>query len=148
MTNLGVRKSNRFPGLAIALRLLNASRSTVIQSPDRGVYEIGLRITKRLASGCIGAIGIADNSVSAVGRWPSVRFMRDDAVHLLVRPSAKVLDKIARFIGFDRGFGAADHGDSLVRLCQGVAAQPQINWTGVGTANAKCGGRDTVGRST
>jgi len=148
MTNVGFRKSNRFPGSAIALLLLNISRSTVIQGLDQGAYEIGLRITKRLASRCIGTIGIADNSVSAVGCSPSVRFMRDDVVPLRVRPSAKVLDRIARFIGFDRGFGAANHGDSLVRLCQGVAAQPQINWTGVETANAKCGGRHTVGQST
>jgi hypothetical protein len=58
------------------------------------------------------------------------------------------LDKITPLIGFDRGFGAADHGDSLVRLCQGVAAQPQSNGTGVETANAKCGGRGAVGRTT
>lgn len=148
MTNLGVRKSDRFPGSAIAFRLLNTSRSTVIQGLDRGAYEIGLRITKRLASACIGALRFADKSVSAVGGWPSVRFMRDEAIHLLVRPSAKIVDKITRFIGFDRGFGAADHGDSLVRLCQGVAAQPQSNWTGVETANAKYGGRHTVGRLT
>ena len=148
MTNVGFRKSNRCPGSAIALLLLYISKSTVILGLDRGAYEIGLRITKRLASACSGAIGIADRSVSAVGCWPSVRIMRDDAVHLLVRPSAKTLDKIARLIGFDRGFGAAEHGDSLVRLCQGAAAQLQIDWTDFEAANVKCGGHDNGGRST
>lgn len=145
---VGHREPNRYPGSAIALLLLNISKNTVIQGLDRGAYEIGLRITKRLASACIGAIGIADRSVSAVGCWPSVRIVRDDAVHLLVRPSAKTLDKIARLTGFDRGFGAAEHDDSLVRLCQGATGQPQINCTGLDAANVNCGGRDISGRST
>lgn len=145
---VGFRKSNRYPGSAIALLLLDISKSTVIESLDRGAYEIGLRIIRRLAPACIGAIGIADRSVSPVGCWQSVRIMRDDAVHLIVRPSAKTLDKIARLIGIDLGFGAAEHGDSLVRLCQGAAAQLQINWTGFEAANVKCGGHDSGGRST
>ena len=147
MTKAGSWKSNRFPGSAIASMLLNSSRSTVIQGLDRGAYEIGLRITKCLACGCIGATGIEDKRVSAVGCWPSVRSRRADAAHLLVRPRAKILGRVARSIGFDHDFGAVDHADSLVRMCQGVAARPQFNWTGADTA-AKCVERDTVGRST
>jgi hypothetical protein len=147
MTKAGFRKSNRFPGSAIVILLLNTSTSTVIHGLERSAYQIGLRITKRLASAFIGAIGIADKSVSAAVSWSSVRFMRNDAVYLLVRPSRKVVDKITGFFGFDRGFGAADYGDSFDRLCQGVAMQSLIYWTSVKAANAKCRGRDTFGRS-
>lgn len=65
MTKAGFWRADRFPGSAIALLLLRTSRSTVIQSLDRGANESGLRITKRLASGCIGAIQIADHGIAA-----------------------------------------------------------------------------------
>jgi hypothetical protein len=148
MMKVGLRESNRYPGSTIALLLLNIPKNTVIQGLGRGAYEIGLRITKRLASAYIGAIGIADRSVCAVGCWPSVRVVRDDAVHLLVRPSAKTLDKFARLIGFENGFGATEHDDSLIRLCQVACGQPQINWVGLDVASVNCGRRDICGRST
>ena len=67
---VGHREPNRYPGSAIALLLLNISKNTVIQGLDRGAYEIGLRITKRLASACIGELGsrIEVFPLSDVGR--------------------------------------------------------------------------------
>lgn len=148
MTKEGFWKADRFPGSAIALLLPKTSRSTVIQSLDRGAYEIGLRITKRLASGCIGAIQLTHQDIARFGWWPSVKLMCEDTIHLLFRCSANVLDTNARLLGLQRDLGATKHGDSLVGMCQIVASRARVIWTGFNTANEQSGARETVGRST
>ena len=147
MTKYGFWRADRFPGSAIAVLLLKTSKSTVIQSLDRGAYEIGLRISKRFPSACIHAIQIAGQGIAAFW-WLSVKFMCEDTIHLLVWRSANVLDKNAPVFGRQRDVGAADHGDSLVDLCQGVASRAQVDRTGADMANGWHGGRETVGRST
>lgn len=148
MTTEGFWKADRFPGSAIALLLPKTSRNTGIQSLDRGAYEIGLRITKTLASACIAAIQFADQYIARFGWWPSVKFMYEDTTHLLVRCSANVLDTNARLLGLQRDLGATKHGDMLAVVCQGVAYQARVTWTGFDTPNERRGGRGFVGRST
>ena len=77
-------------GLLVALALLAAAGSDLMQSLERKAYDLGVRATSRLPSERIAIIAIDDQSIANLGRWPWPREIQARLLDLLAG-QAKVI---------------------------------------------------------
>src|SRR5713226_2292362 len=70
MSKAGFWKKDWFLGLGVALVLLFAGGSQLIQGLERAAYDWGVRASTRAPSDKVAVIAIDDQSLSNIGRWP------------------------------------------------------------------------------
>ncbi len=84
-------KADWFLGLVIAVVLLVASGSDLIQSLERQAYDLGVRASSRAPSQRVAVIAIDDQSVANIGRWPWPREIHAQMIGNLKQAGAKVV---------------------------------------------------------
>ncbi|HUF19770.1 MAG TPA: serine/threonine-protein kinase [Burkholderiales bacterium] len=84
-------KTDWFLGLVVAVVLLFATNSYLIQSVERGAYDLGVRMSDRAPSDRVAVIAIDDQSIANIGRWPWSRDVHAQMIELLARADAKVV---------------------------------------------------------
>jgi eukaryotic-like serine/threonine-protein kinase len=91
MTKTAFWKADWFLGLVVAVLLLFASNSTLIQGLERGAYDVGVRASDRVPSDRVAIIAIDDQSIANIGRWPWSRDLHAQMIELLSRSGAKAV---------------------------------------------------------
>ncbi len=84
-------KTDWFAGLLVAVAFLFAANSAILQGLERAVYDYSVRISNRDAGDRIAIIGIDDQSLSNLGRWPWPRNILADMVDRLGEAEAKLV---------------------------------------------------------
>jgi CHASE2 domain-containing sensor protein len=84
-------KTDWFLGLAVALLLLFASGSDLLQSLERKAYDMGVLASSRTPSDRVAVIAIDDASIANIGRWPWSREVHARMADLLAGAGAKVV---------------------------------------------------------
>ncbi len=97
MKNLSFWKSDWFLGLVVALVLLVASGSDLIQSLERKAYDLGVKASSRIPSDRIAIIAIDDQSIANIGRWPWPRDVHAKMIDILAGAKAKTIGYTAFF---------------------------------------------------
>ncbi len=87
----GFWKSDWFLGLVVALLVLFAGGSDLLQSLERKAYDMGVRASSRTPSDRVAVIAIDDASIVNIGRWPRPRDVHAKMVDLLAAAKAKVI---------------------------------------------------------
>ena len=90
MGKLGFWKSDWFAAVMIALVVLLASGSNLLQSLERMAYDMGVRATGHAPSDKVAVIAIDDQSIANIGRWPWSRDVHARMIELLTQAKAKV----------------------------------------------------------
>ena len=80
-----------FAGLAITLAFLFASGSSFLQGLERYVYDFSVRASHRDAGDRVAIIGIDDQSLNNLGRWPWPRSILAEMIDKLAAAHAKVI---------------------------------------------------------
>jgi len=91
MTKAGFWKKDGFLGLAVALVLLLAGGSQLIQSLERSAYDWGVRASSRVPSERVAIIAIDKQSIENIGRWPWPRNIHAKMIESLAGAKAKVI---------------------------------------------------------
>ncbi len=91
MTTAGFWKKDWFLGLALALVMLFATNTAVIQGLERTAYDWGVRASSRAPSDRIAVIAIDKQSIDNIGRWPWPRDVHAKMVDILAKAKAKVI---------------------------------------------------------
>jgi eukaryotic-like serine/threonine-protein kinase len=91
MTRAGFWKKDWFLGLAVALVMLIASGTAVMQSLERTAYDWGVRASSRTPSDRIAVIAIDKQSIDNIGRWPWPRDVHAKMIDILAKAKAKVI---------------------------------------------------------
>jgi len=91
MKNLSFWKADWFLGAAVAVLLLIASGSDLIQSLERKAYDLGVKAASRTPSDRIAVIVIDDESIANIGRWPWSRDVHAKMVDILANAKAKTI---------------------------------------------------------
>jgi len=84
-------KADWFLGLVIAVVLLVASGSDLIQSLERQAYDLGVRASSHAPSQRVAVIAIDDQSIANIGRWPWPREVHAQMIGNLKQAGAKVV---------------------------------------------------------
>ncbi|MGH8693235.1 MAG: CHASE2 domain-containing protein, partial [Burkholderiales bacterium] len=84
-------KADWFLGLVIAVVLLVASGSDLIQSLERQAYDLGVRASSHAPSQRVAVIAIDDRSIANIGRWPWPREIHAKMIGNLKQAGAKVV---------------------------------------------------------
>jgi serine/threonine-protein kinase len=84
-------KADWFLGLVIAVVLLVASGSDLIQSLERQAYDLGVRASSHAPSQRVAVIAIDDQSIANIGRWPWPREIHAQMIGNLKQAGAKVV---------------------------------------------------------
>jgi serine/threonine-protein kinase len=118
-------KGDWFLGLAVAILLLFASKSFLVQSLERGAYDLGVRASDRTASDRVAVIAIDDQSLANIGRWPWPRDIHAQMIDLLAQAGAKSVGYASFFFEpqVDPGLPYINR---LVELYQGLPANTQL----------------------
>ncbi|MGH8632177.1 MAG: CHASE2 domain-containing protein, partial [Burkholderiales bacterium] len=124
MSKAAFWKADWFLGLVVAVLLLFASRSYLVQSLERGAYDLGVRASDRNASDRIAVIAIDDQSLANIGRWPWPREVHAQMIDLLARAGAKSVGYASFFFEpqIDPGL---QYVNRLIELYQGLAPATQ-----------------------
>ncbi len=80
-----------FLGLIVALVLLFASGSDLVQSLERLAYDWGVRASNKAPSSRVAVIAIDDQSIANIGRWPWSREVHAQMIEKLQQAGAKVV---------------------------------------------------------
>src|SRR5262252_775255 len=91
MGRAGFWKKDWFLGLVVALVLLLAGSSSLIQSLEWFAYDWGVRASSRTPSDKIAIIAIDKQSIDNIGRWPWSREIHAKMVDALAKAKAKVI---------------------------------------------------------
>src|SRR5581483_12223158 len=91
MSKTAFWKADWFLGLVIAVLLLFASNSYLIQSFEREAYDFGVRASNRAPSDRVAVIAIDDQSIANIGRWPWSREVHAQMIALLAKAGAKIV---------------------------------------------------------
>jgi eukaryotic-like serine/threonine-protein kinase len=91
MARAGFWKKDWFLGLAVALAMLFATNTPVIQSLERTAYDWGVRASSRTPSDKIAVIAIDKQSIDNIGRWPWPRDVHAKMIDILAKAKAKVI---------------------------------------------------------
>ncbi len=126
MAKLGFWRSDWFLGLAIALLLLMTISSTFVQSLERWAYDIGVRASDLEPSRRIAVIGIDDQSIANIGRWPWPRDIHAQMIDLLARSGAKAVGYMSFFFEPQRDPGL-QYIDRLIDVYQNLPEEEQGN---------------------
>ena len=84
-------KADWFLGIVVALGLLVASSSDLIQGLERQAYDLGVRATNLAPSQRVAVIAIDDQSIENIGRWPWSREIHAQMIAKLKKAGAKVV---------------------------------------------------------
>ena len=84
-------KTDWFLGSVVALLMLFAGSSDLLQSLERKAYDMGVQASSRTPSDRIAVIAIDDTSIANIGRWPWPRDVHSRMIDLLSRAKAKVI---------------------------------------------------------
>jgi len=84
-------KADWFLGSVVALLMLFAGSSDLLQSLERKAYDMGVQASSRTSSDRIAVIAIDDTSIANIGRWPWPRDVHARMIDLLSRAKAKVI---------------------------------------------------------
>lgn len=93
----GFWRKDWFLGLVVALVLVLAGNSDLIQSLERKAYDLGVRATDRVPNDRIAVIAIDDASIANIGRWPWPRDVHARLTALLAGGKAKVIGNLVFF---------------------------------------------------
>jgi eukaryotic-like serine/threonine-protein kinase len=94
MRKLDFWKSDWFLGVVVVLAIVVFNRaSDLIPSLERKAYDLGVTATSRTPSDKITVIGIDDQSLANIGRWPWSR-------EVLAKMTARLTDAKAKVIGY------------------------------------------------
>ena len=91
MSKAGFWKKDWFLGLVVALVLLFAGGSQLIQGLERSAYDWGVRASSRMPSDKIAIIAIDKQSIDNIGRWPWSREIHAKMIERLASVKAKVI---------------------------------------------------------
>src|SRR3954471_1552615 len=91
MASAGFVKKAWFLGLVVALVMLFATNTAVIQSLERTAYDWGVRTSSRAPSDRIAVIAIDKQSIDNIGRWPWPRDVHAKMIDVLAKAKAKVI---------------------------------------------------------
>lgn len=91
MTKAGFWKRDWFLGLVVALALLFAGGSQLIQGLERSAYDWGVRASSRTPSDKVAVIAIDKQSIDNIGRWPWPREIHAKMIEGLANAKAKVI---------------------------------------------------------
>src|SRR5688572_9902529 len=97
MKNLSFWKTDWFLGAVVAIVLLIATGSDLIQSLERKAYDLGVAAATRTPSERIAVIAIDDESIDNIGRWPWPRDVHAKMIDILSRANAKTIGYTAFF---------------------------------------------------
>jgi CHASE2 domain-containing sensor protein len=84
-------KADWFLGVVVALVLLAASNSDLIQGLERKAYDLGVRASNLAPSQRVAVIAIDDQSIANIGRWPWPREVHAQMIAKLKQAGAKVV---------------------------------------------------------
>ncbi|HUN69823.1 MAG TPA: serine/threonine-protein kinase [Burkholderiales bacterium] len=87
----GFWRADWFLGVVVALVVLFASGSDLLQSLERKAYDMGVLASSRAPSERIAVIAIDDASIANIGRWPWSREVHARMTDLLAGAKAKVI---------------------------------------------------------
>jgi serine/threonine-protein kinase len=87
----GFWKSDWFLGLIVAVLMLFAGGSELLQSLERKAYDMGVKASTRTPSDRIAIIAIDKQSLDNIGRWPWSRDVHARMVQWLAAAKAKVI---------------------------------------------------------
>jgi serine/threonine-protein kinase len=91
MTKAGFWKRDWFLGLMVALVLLFAGATQLIQGLERSAYDWGVRMSSRTPSDKVAIIAIDKQSIDNIGRWPWPREIHAKMIESLANAKAKVI---------------------------------------------------------
>jgi serine/threonine-protein kinase len=91
MTKAGFWKRDWFLGLMVALVLLFAGGTQLIQGLERSAYDWGVRASSRTPSDKVAIIAIDKQSIDNIGRWPWPREIHAKMIESLANAKAKVI---------------------------------------------------------
>ena len=136
MTKAAFWKADWFLGLVIALLMLFAINSTLIQSLERTAYDIGVRATSRAPSDRVAVIAIDDQSIANIGRWPWPRDVHAQMIALLSGAGAKAVGYASFFFEpqIDPGL---QHISRLIDLYQALPESAQAESAQIAAALAE-----------
>ena len=97
MSKAGFWKKDWFLGLGVALVLLFAGGSQLIQGLERSAYDWGVRASSRAPSDKVAVIAIDDQSLSNIGRWPWSREVMAKMTDKLAAAKAKLIANTVLF---------------------------------------------------
>ena len=115
-----------FLGLVVALALLIASGSDIIQSLERQAYDLGVRASNRAPSQRVAVIAIDKQSIENIGRWPWPRDVHAQMIGKLKQAGAKVVGYASFFSEPQIDPGLA-HINKLAEIYQGLPPVQQQN---------------------
>jgi len=97
MSKAGFWKKDWFLGAVVAVVLLLAGGSQLIQSLERSAYDWGVRASSRTPSDRVAVIAIDDASISNIGRWPWSRDVHAQMTDKLAAAKVKVIGNLVFF---------------------------------------------------
>lgn len=87
----GFWKTDWFFGLIVAMVMLLASNSDLLQSMERKAYDLGVTSSSRAPLDRIAVVAIDDASIANLGRWPWSREIHAQMIDILAGAKAKVI---------------------------------------------------------
>jgi serine/threonine-protein kinase len=93
----GFWKTDWFLGAVVAVVLLLAGNSDLIQSLERKAYDMGVTASSRNPSDKVAVIAIDDQSIANIGRWPWSREIHAKMADMLAKAPAKVIGNTVFF---------------------------------------------------
>ena len=119
-------KADWFLGLIVALVLLFASGSDLVQSLERLAYDRGVRGSSHAPSPRVAVIAIDNQSIDNIGRWPWSREVHAQMIAKLKQGGAKVVGYASFFSEPQIDPGLA-YVQKLTELYQGLPPPQQQN---------------------
>ena len=125
-TSTAFWRSDWFFGLCIALLLLMTIPSTAVQSLERWAYDVGVRASDLEPSRSVAVIGIDDQSIANIGRWPWSRDVHAELIDRLARSGAKAVGYMSFFFEPQRDPGL-QYIDRLIEVYQSLPPEEQTS---------------------
>jgi CHASE2 domain-containing sensor protein len=97
MTKAAFWRRDWFLGVVVALVLLFATGTQIVQSLERTAYDWGVRASSRNPSDKVVVIAIDDASIRSIGRWPWSRDVHAKMAEILASGNAKVVGNLVFF---------------------------------------------------
>ena len=119
-------KADWFLGIVVALVLLVASSSDLIQGLERKAYDLGVRASNLAPSQRVAVIAIDDQSIANIGRWPWPREVHAQMIAKLKQAGVKVVGYSSFFFEPQVDPGLA-YIHKLAELYQGLPPAQQQN---------------------
>jgi serine/threonine-protein kinase len=117
-------KADWFLGVVVAVVLLAAAGSDLIQGLERKAYDIGVRASNLAPSQRVAVIAIDEQSVANIGRWPWPREVHAQMIAKLKQAGAKVVGYTSFFFEPQIDPGLA-YIHKLAEMFQGLPAGQQ-----------------------